>query len=366
MEVEGKSANSVQHGSVGWAAAGKQRGRSGGHKTRAARGGTGAGPRSASPPSSPPAGPTASAHQLHRERRALDTAPRAAPTRADWGHRREGGRHRQAVSAAAGLCRLEGTQPAEHPHAPRCSGSRRHQQRSPRTAVRALHTEERPSARTLILLSTPLLSSVCTSRSRSSVSSSVAAAAILFLPDNRPNRASGGTGPADSPPPREALTQRRVRGHGAQRNGCHPQQRSRRDAAELRPPGSSAAAAPWKLRRRTRSATAAGSGAREVQSGGGSSAPRGGPCPYAAPQPPTGAQRAGCERARAAPPVAAAAQPCPQLPHARSEHALSRADLALAVAKAQLLRAGLRHLQEARSESAESCLESSLNNSLIM
>lgn len=90
----------------------QESGYSGGHITPAARQQGTAGPRSASPQSSPPTGPTASAQWLHCERWALDTAPRTAPIRADWEQRREGGRRHKAVTAGAGLCRLEGTRPA--------------------------------------------------------------------------------------------------------------------------------------------------------------------------------------------------------------------------------------------------------------
>lgn len=126
----------------------------------------------------------------------------------------------------AGSSKREGTKPAKPQPPPRSEGplaAAGASQRSPLPARRHVRGREALLPPTLILLSTPLLSSVCTSRSRSSVSSSVAAAAILFLPDNRPNCASGRTSAADSPPlPLEAPARRRTRGNEARRSRRPP------------------------------------------------------------------------------------------------------------------------------------------------
>lgn len=145
------------------------------------------------------------------------------------------------------------------------AGARR---RLPLPAGRRVRGRQALLPPTLILLSTPLLSSVCTSRSRSSVSSSVAAAAILFLPDNRPNCASGGSRPADSPRWAEAPTPRRTRGEerrGDTAGGSHPRHRSgtgRREAAaaqRLCPPQQLETAPANKQRGRRRRERRAGS-----------------------------------------------------------------------------------------------------------
>lgn len=162
-------------------------------------------------------GSTSNTHRLYRARQAPDPAPRRAPGRAAGKHHREGRRHRQAErepqpGTLAGNGR-ERTEPGKSQPALPTPGSAgpltAANRRSPHPRVRGRETL---LPLTLILLSTPLLSSVCTSRSRSSVSSSVAAAAILFLPDNRPNCASGRMKPADSPQPQgKASAQHKTR-----------------------------------------------------------------------------------------------------------------------------------------------------------
>lgn len=169
---------------------------------------------------------------------------------------REGPSREHRLAAAA-----RGDETRKAPAPPRSAGlltAVDASQRSPLPAARGVRGQEVLLHPTLILLSTPLLSSVWTSRSRSSVSSSVAAAAILFLPDNRPNCASGKTSPADSPPPPwEALTQGGPedtrRGGPAATLSSGP----KGDVARPQPPDASAVRGAWKLRRRIGSAAAA-------------------------------------------------------------------------------------------------------------
>lgn len=118
-------------------------------------------------------------------------APAAGPARG--GHGRLGApRPRPTVSG-----------PGPTACAPRASrlapaASRARASRAVRSASlpRPRQAEARPpSRRTLMRFRTPLFSSVCTSRSRSSVSSSATTAAvvaaILVLQDNHPSRANG-------------------------------------------------------------------------------------------------------------------------------------------------------------------------------